>query len=40
MFKKEEMEESLLCIVAGILMALSFIAILCGDGNKGIADLL
>ncbi len=37
--KKDAVEESFLCLVAGIMLAIAFIAIMCGDGNKGLLDL-
>ncbi len=37
--KKDAAEESLLCLVAGIIMAVAIIAMICGDGNKGLLDL-
>ena len=39
MDKKIDIEEGFLCIAAGILMAIWFIAIMCGDGSMGILDL-
>ena len=39
MDKKNEIEERFLCITAGILMAICFIALMCSDGNKGLLDL-
>ena len=32
--------ENLLLLIAGLTMAFSLLAIICGDGNKGLADLL
>ena len=32
--------ENLLLLIAGLIMAISLLAIICGDGNKGIIDLL
>lgn len=32
-------EELVICIVAGMMWAVSTIALLCGDGNKGLLDL-
>lgn len=40
MTRKDTLEESLLYLVAGIFLATCFIAMICGDGNKGILDLL
>ena len=37
--KKDAVEESFLCLAAGIMLAIAFIAIMCGDGNKGLLDL-
>ncbi len=39
MFKKDTLEENFLCLVAGIMLAVIFIALMCGDGNKGLIDL-
>ena len=39
MKKKVDMEENLLCLAAGIFLAICFIAMMCGDGNKGLLDL-
>lgn len=36
---KDFIEESLLILVMGMLTAVSFVAILGGDGNKGLLDL-
>jgi hypothetical protein len=40
MTRKDTLEESILYLVAGIFLATYFIAMMCGDGNKGILDLL
>ena len=37
--KKIDIEETFLCLVAGLFMAVCFIAMLCGDGNKGLFEL-
>lgn len=39
MFKKDEIQENFLCLVAGVIFAIAFIAMMCGDGNKGLLDL-
>ena len=39
MNRKIDLEESFLCLAAGIIMAIAIIAIMCGDGSKGILDL-
>ena len=39
MVKKDTIEESILCIAAGILFAIWFMALMCGEGDKGILDL-
>ena len=39
MDKKNEIEENFLCIAIGMLMAICFIALMCGDGNKGLLEL-
>jgi hypothetical protein len=39
MKKKVDMEENLLCLAAGIFLAIVFIALACGDSNKGLLDL-
>ena len=35
----EKISDWILCLVAGVLFAIAFIAIHCGDGNKGLLDL-
>lgn len=37
--KKVDIEENFLCLVAGILWAICFIALMCGDGDKGLLNL-
>lgn len=37
---KDNVQENFLCLIAGILVAIAFIAIMCGDGNRGIFDVL
>jgi hypothetical protein len=37
--KKDIVEESFLCLVAGIFMAIAIIAMICEEGNKGLIDL-
>lgn len=32
--------ENLLLLIASLIMAAALLAIICGDGNKGLADLL
>jgi len=32
--------ENLLLLIVGLIMATALLAIICGDGNKGLADLL
>jgi len=32
--------ENLLLLIAGLIMAISLLAIICGDGDKGLCDLL
>jgi hypothetical protein len=32
--------ENLLLFIAGLIMAIALLAIICGDGDKGLADLL
>lgn len=39
MRNKAEVQENFLCIVAGIFLAIIFIALMCSDGNKGLIDL-
>ena len=39
MIRKDEIQESFLCLAAGIIMAIAIIAMICGDGNKGLLDL-
>jgi len=39
MFEKDKIQENFLCLVAGMILAIAFIAIMCGDGNKGLLDL-
>lgn len=39
MTNRDKVEENFLCLVAGIILAVAFIAIMCGDGNKGLLDL-
>jgi len=39
MNRKDEIQESFLCLVAGIIMAIAIVAMICGDGNKGLLDL-
>lgn len=39
MTNRDNVEENFLCLVAGIILAVAFIAIMCGDGNKGLLDL-
>lgn len=36
---KDKVEEWLLCILAGAIFAICFIATLCGDGDNGLLDL-
>lgn len=36
---KNTVEENLLCIVTGIIMAIVILAMICGDGDKGLIDL-
>lgn len=38
--KKIDIEEDVLCLLMGIIMAVAFLAIVVGDGNKSIIDLL
>ena len=40
MTRKDTLEKNLLYLAAGIFLATYFIAMMCGDGNKGILDLL
>ena len=35
----ERAKENLLCLIAGTIIAVSFIAILVGEGNKGFLEL-
>lgn len=37
---KEQIQESLLCLAGGLLLAIAFIALMLGDGNKGLLDLI
>lgn len=39
MIKREKMEENFLCLLAGMILAIAFIAMMCGDGDKGLLDL-
>ena len=39
MSKKDIIVENLLCLAAGIIVAIAMIAIICGDGDKGLLDL-
>ena len=32
--------ENLLLLIAGLIMAVALLAIICGDGDKGLCDLL
>jgi len=32
--------ENLLILIAGIMFAIALLAIICGDGDKGLCDLL
>lgn len=36
----ENMKENLLCLLAGTITAVALIAMIMGDGNKGLLDLL
>jgi hypothetical protein len=36
----KNIDENLLCFIMGIIMAAAFLAIVVGDGNKSIIDLL
>ena len=40
MTKKDDFKENVLCLIAGFLLAAAFIAIACGDGDKGWLQLL
>ena len=35
----DRMQENILCVIAGIVFAIAFIATICGDGNRGLIDL-
>lgn len=37
---KEETQESFLCIVMGIFLAIVFIALMCGEADKGLIEFL
>ncbi len=37
---KDMIEEDLLCLIIGIIMAVAFLAMVVGDGSKGLVDLL
>ena len=39
MILREKYEEWLICIVASIIFAIALVAIMCGDGDKGLLDL-
>ena len=32
-------KENMLCLLAALVFSIAFMAILCGDGNKGFLDL-
>ena len=36
---REAAEDYLICFVAAVLFAIAFVAIMCGDGDKGLVDL-
>ena len=40
MIKKEDTQDTLLCLVAGLVIAIAFIAIMCGDGRLGLLNLI
>ena len=37
---KDMIVEDFLCLIIGIIMAVAFIAMVVGDGSKGLVDLL
>lgn len=39
MTRKERRIENLCCLLAGLLFAIAYIAVVLGDGNKGLLDL-
>ncbi len=36
---KDMIEEDFLCLVLGLMLAIAFLAIVVGDGSKGLVDL-
>lgn len=40
MIKKENVDESFICLLGGVLLAIIFIALVLGDGNIGLIEFL